>query len=395
MRPFDLGLPPRIVFGPGRIADLPRILAAAGAKRVLILTGGASFINTDAWSSLKDTFTRKGVVWFHDRIKGEPSPDMVDAITNRFRKESPDWVIAVGGGSVLDAGKAVSAMLPKNGSVMDYLEGFPGSLPHDGVKIPFAAAPTTAGTGSEATKNAVISQIGPEGFKRSLRHDRLVPDISVIDPERMVSCPSSVTAACGMDAFVQLLESYVSPKAGLFTDNLALTGMEQVRDWLVAACRDGDHIDARCGMAYAALMSGITLSHAGLGVVHGFASVIGGYFPAPHGAICGAMIGPATRVNIECLKSRAPQSPLLEKYAKAGSILAGHMYMPSNRRGDCLDDLVSRITAWRMELGVPGLSQFGVTRSDVGRITAAVQIKNNPVALNQDQLAEILEASLD
>ena len=189
-----------------------------------------------------------------------------------------DVVLSTGGGSVIDAGKAVSAMLRVEGSVAEYLEDV-GTRKHPGTKVPFVAVPTTAGTGCEATRNAVLSRVGPDGFKKSLRHDNFLPDAAVVDPVLTLSCPPDITAACGLDALTQLLESFVSTKASVLTDVLALSGLEHIGNSLVPACTNsGQDIDMRANLSYAALMSGITLTSAGLGTVHGFASSIGGLF---------------------------------------------------------------------------------------------------------------------
>ncbi len=392
MTPFNLGKLPRIYFGPGKLAELPRLMAES-AKSALIITGASSFYGSEKWKKLTDELTSRGITHFHVSVKGEPSPDMVDDIAGQYRGKKPGLVIAIGGGSVMDAGKAVSAMLPKNETVKHYLEGFQGAGVHDGVKTPFIAIPTTSGTGSEAAKNAVLSRVGPDGYKRSIRHDNFVPDISIVDPELMLSCLPSVTAACGMDAFVQLLESFVSTNASQLSDALALSGLEQVRDSLVTAYRDGNNLAARTGMAYAALMSGITLSHAGLGVVHGFASVLGGFFAIPHGVICGTLIGAATWTNIRYLKELGEGNPFLEKYARTGALLARREYTPENR-DDHLDFLVRQLDEWTETFRMPRLGAFGVGFQDINRIIQHTGDKNNPVKLDKDGIKEILTASI-
>jgi alcohol dehydrogenase class IV len=392
MIPFTLGKLPRIHFGPGKLAELPRLINES-ARSVLIITGTSSFYGSEKWKNLTDDLNARSITHFHVSASEEPSPAMVDDITSQYRDKKPGMVVAIGGGSVMDTGKAVSAMLPKNESVKNYLEGFQGAVAHDGVKTPFIAVPTTAGTGSEAAKNAVLSQVGPDGFKRSIRHDNFVPDITIVDPELMVSCPPAVTAACGMDAFVQLLESFVSRNANALTDALAISGLEQVRDCLTVAFREGNNITARTGMAYAALMSGITLSHAGLGVVHGFASVLGGFFDIPHGVICGTMIGAATRTNIRYLQAQDGTNIFLEKYARAGALLARREYVPENR-DDHLDFLVRQMDEWTRTFRLPRLGAFGVGFQDSNRIIQHTENKNNPVKLDRSGIKEILLASI-
>jgi alcohol dehydrogenase class IV len=388
MTPFVLGRLPRIYFGPGKFLDLPRLISE-NALQVLILTGASSFLSTSHWKKLVESLNASPTQYFHAAVDGEPSPDLVDQIVLKFKDQQPDLVISIGGGSVMDAGKAVSAMLLKDGSVKEYLEGFENVKTHDGIKVPFIAVPTTAGTGSEAAKNAVLSRVGAEGFKRSIRHDNFVPDIAVVDPELMVSCPPPVTAACGMDAFVQLLESYVSPKSNTFTDALVMSGMEQVADGLIPAYQNGKDIKVRSRMAYGALMSGIALAHAGLGVVHGFASVLGGYFDIPHGVVCGTLIGAATRINISYLKSQNPASIFLEKYARAGAMVSKRKYHQKDMDIH-LDELVACIDQWIEALGIPCLGDYGVGRKDIDRIVDNTGNKNNPVKLPKNLIKEIL-----
>ena len=314
------------------------------------------------------------------------SPELIDSIASDLRASTVDAVVSIGGGSVIDAGKAVSAMLKADGPVMDYLEDV-GAKQHSGRKVPFIAIPTTAGTGSEATANAVLSRPGPKGFKKSLRHVNFTPDVAIIDAELMVGCPPGVTAACGMDAFTHLLESYVSIKASPMTDALAESGMAFVRDNLVPACSTRAHdTDTRGAMAYAALMSGITLANAGLGVVHGMASAIGGYCPIPHGVICGNLVGPATRATIQKLFANDPKHPALEKYARAGYLLSGSHF--DTIENGC-DLLLHTIDTWTRKLELPSLASFGFAQVDVDTIVAESSNKNNPVKFDKEDLRQI------
>jgi alcohol dehydrogenase class IV len=284
-------------------------------------------------------------------------------------------------------------MLLKNESVLSYLEGVGKGPSHDGAKIPFVAVPTTAGTGSEATKNAVLSQVGRAGFKRSLRHDNFVPDVAVLDPALALSCPPEVTAASGLDAFTQLLESYVSTNASPMTDALALSGLEYAAKCLLPVCTHGSKdVDARAGMTYAALMSGITLANAGLGVVHGLASPIGAWFDVPHGVVCGTLVGAATSVTIKKLLSQHGQHHhSLIKYARVGCILSG------KHEGDTAQGcelLLEKVNDWIEILKIPRLSKYGIHEKDLDDIVAQPDNKYNPTALNRDEILDVLRMRL-
>ena len=330
----------------------------------------------------------------HDvTVAGEPSPMLVDRIVSEYRSLEVEVVLAIGGGSVIDTAKAVAGLLPFGNSVMDHLEGVGRGIPYTGPSAPCIAVPTTAGTGSEATKNSVLSVRGPDGFKKSFRHDSLVPAVAVVDPVLTFGCPPDLTAAAGMDALTQLAESYVSTGSNPFTDALALSGLAAVRDGLLAAYEGGGdrQAEGRAAMSYAALLSGITLTQAGLGIVHGLAAPLGAFFPIPHGIACAALLSPAARANIKALKERVPASPPLEKYAKMGSVLS--CCAPDSRE-EALDALIRTLSAWTKRLQIPGLARYGVREADLGRIVAACVSKTNPVPLTEDEMFGILRESL-
>lgn len=381
---------PKIFFGPGEFDRLGRIIGALG-KTALIVTSGGSPKRIEKWNEMIGSLRNNSIKIFHTTVDGEPSPDFVDAATAEFRKKNVDVVLAVGGGGVVDAGKAVSAMLTQKSSVCEYLEGI-GKGTHNGEKVPFIAVPTTAGTGSETTKNAVLSKVGPDGFKRSIRHDNFVPDVAVVDPELALTCPPPVTAACGMDAFTQLLESYVSTNANSMTDSLALGGMERARGSLVPAYKNGSKdIEARSGMAYAAMISGITLANAGLGVIHGFAGPVGGFFKIPHGVVCGTLAGAATRATVEKLLEEKPGDIGLKKYAKAGAMLTG---TDAKDVAGCARTLCDKIDEWTEKLEIPRLGEYGIRPSDLENIAAASGNKYNPIRLEKNEMKEVLSSRL-
>lgn len=342
--------------------------------------------------SLLDAFDRQGMNSFQVTIEGEPSPELVDRTVSEFRGRKIDVVAAVGGGSVLDAGKAVSAMLPQHHPVECFIEGLDGFMPHDGRKVPFIAVPTTSGTGSEVTNNAVISMVGHDGFKRSLRHPAFVPEAAIVDPELMTTVPASLTAASGMDACTQLLEAYLSPFATPYTDALALSGLERFgRSFLSACTTGGSLVSVRGDIAYAALMSGIALVNAGLGIVHGFASSVGGLYEIPHGVLCATLLAEATKVNIRKLRQLDAAHPSLWRYAKAGGALSGDS--PASVTEGC-DQLVGLLGEWQELLGFPGLGEFGVRSGALDGIVRITRSKSNAVALAPDEMRHILAARL-
>jgi len=390
VKTFGLLRTPKIYCGTGEINRLPALLKDR-CKRALVLTGSKSHENNKAIVELINNLEKEKIILDFERIVHEPSPGDIDGITNKYRDLDLQVVVAVGGGSVLDAGKAVSAMLPLNEPVKDYLEGI-GTRFHPGIKVFFVAVPTTAGTGSECTANAVLS--GTEGgvaFKRSLRHENLVPDVAFVDALFSVSCPKATTAASGMDALTQLIESYLSVKSGPVTDALALEGIVQIHHNLVKAWENGENINARSGMAYAAMLSGITLANAGLGLVHGFASSVGASFEIPHGVVCGTMLSVVNRNNIRSVLSDSEKDNLAKKYVFLGKIFSGietrekEWYLRFT--ADYLDELTAR-------LEIPRLGKFGVTTADLEKIAGITDHKSNPVRFQKEQLVEMLRERL-
>jgi alcohol dehydrogenase class IV len=384
---------PRIEFGPGKFRVMGRLIQGFG-KRALLVTGSASLERSGKWTELAGKLEEQALESWRCRLDGEPSPEFVDSAVSAYRDKGIEVVVAVGGGSVIDAGKAISAMLTQDAPVKEFLEGV-GTREHPGHKVPLIAVPTTAGTGSEATKNAVLSRVGTQGFKKSLRHDNFVPNIAVIDPELMRSCPADVTAACGMDALTQLLEAYLSPKASPLTDALAFSGLGYLKDSLIPVCtKEADHVGKRAGMAYAALLSGIALANAGLGIVHGLASPIGGRFRVPHGVVCGTLVGMATRLNVKALRKLGEEGlPGLRKYARIGALVHGQAFREEDT-DRCADLLVSRLEVWTESLHLPRLGSYGIRSGDVDEIAEAAGNKNNPVALGKEEIRDLVLARL-
>jgi alcohol dehydrogenase len=390
---FSVSRLPRIEFGRGMLARLPTVVQGHG-QRALLVTGAGSLKASPFWAPVTDGLQRQGLSWLHLAVPGEPSPDMVDAAVHALRGENIEVVVGIGGGSALDAAKAIAGLLKPGNSVMDHLEGVGPELPYAGPATPFIAVPTTAGTGSEATKNAVLGVQGRGGFKKSFRDEKLVAEVALVDPDLLATCPPAVIAANGMDAFTQLLESYVSSRASPLTDSLAWGGMKAARDGLLAFHADAADATARARMAYAALASGITLAQAGLGSVHGLAAPLGAFFRIPHGTACGTLVATATQTNIEVLRTRHPGHAALEKYAQAGRMLSRR---PELDRDAAHAALIETLQGWTRALRLPGLGHFGVTAADIPRIVAnsrGSSMKTNPIPLDDHDIAGIVAARL-
>ena len=398
---------PEIVSGPGKVAELPEVILRFG-RRVLLVVRQPGFTETQDWARIEASLSTARVEFEVEGVAGEPSPALVDAIVARVRERGPvEVVVGIGGGSVLDTAKAVAGLLIPGNSVMDHLEGIGPGLPYQGPAVPFVAVPTTAGTGSEATKNAVLSVRGAGGFKRSFRDEALIARVAIVDPELLASCPPALIAANGMDALTQLLESYLSTRANPVADRLALRGLAAARDgllvWheLAVAGLGGAAASAgpRAAMATAALCSGICLAQPGLGAVHGVASPLGALFPIPHGVACGSTLAAATRLNVAALELRGPENPALARYAELGRLLAGTGKAPATfpHDGEARAALVQVLDDWRARLAVPRLSAYGITAADIPAIVAdsrGSSMKTNPIVLTDSEIAAILAESL-
>jgi alcohol dehydrogenase len=402
---FRIGRLPRITFGAGSRAEVPGIVASHG-RRALIVSGGRSF-GSSPWSAELEASLRSSGVTLVGRVTvtGEPGPDDVEGPLEHHRDDAVDVVLGVGGGAAVDTAKAIAGLLRSGTSLLDHLEGVGRGLPYRGPALPVVAVPTTAGTGSEATRNAVITERGPGGYKRSFRDERLVPADAIVDPDLLATAPPSLIAANGLDALTQLLEAFTSQRATPLTDALARSGLTAASDGLLAWHGDptGSQAPAARGrMAYAALLSGICLANAGLGAVHGLASPLGALLPIPHGMACGAVLWQTVAANIAALEARAPGSPALARYADAGRILAGDRLAMPDDRSVAADDagraaLVDLLRDMVQRLEVPGLGTFGLRREHIAAVVAdspGSSMQTNPVALSDAELGGILEAAL-
>lgn len=406
MQRFVVARTPRLLFGEERIRELGSLLAGWGLERVVVVMSRSALADPSDRDGVRTLLREAGVTarfFRYDRLPDgddpfeaergpfmEASPDVVDAIARDVTRAMPDGVVAIGGGSAIDTGKALSAALAEPGPIADYLEGV-GSKRPDGRKLPFVAVPTTAGTGSEATKNAVLSRPGPDGFKKSLRHENFVPDAAIVDPLLHLSCPRTLTASSGLDAVTQLLEAYVSTGASPVTDALALDGLAAAgRSFLRAVERGGQDADARSGMAYAAYLSGVCLANAGLGTVHGLAGPAGGLAAVPHGVFCGKLLPVVSRRTVDALQGRRDALGVLGKYAAAGRALSGRT---TGSLEDQIQMLVDRLTEFARVGGLPGLASYGIGGDEARTIAAQGGNKANPYSFSEEErLALVTEA---
>ncbi len=390
---FSIARLPRIEFGNGVFNNVAQLCSAYG-RRVLLVTGAKSFLDSTYYQQLQDDFSARQLSLELCQVPGEPSPQMVDDAVKQFAAADIDVVLGIGGGSALDAAKAIAGLLKVQRTVMDYLEGVGPELTYEGPALPFIAVPTTAGTGSEATKNAVLSVQGKDGFKKSFRDDKLVAEYAIVDPQLLASCPPGVIAANGMDALTQLLESYVSSRSNVMTEALAISGLRAARDGLLTLYRNSDDARAREQMAYASMLSGICLAQTGLGSVHGLASPLGAFYPIPHGVVCGTLVAEATRVNIEAMQQREPDNVALEKYARLAEILSERRIRDHH---EARDSLIALLDDWTEQLQLPGLAHYGVQENELDHVVAhsrGSSMKTNPIVLSDAEIHRLLVARL-
>jgi len=323
-------------------------------------------------------------------VEGEPSLDTVTEGVAAARRERCDLVIACGGGSAIDAGKAIAALVSNGGNLMDHLEVIGAGKPLLCPPIPFIAIPTTAGTGSEVTRNAVLAA-HEQKVKASLRSPLMLPKLAVVDPELTYDLPQGVTASTGLDALTQLIEPYVSVRSNPMTDGFCAEGIRRIAAALRRAYSDGHDAQARADMSFASLLGGLSLANAGLGVVHGFAAPVGGMFPAPHGAVCAAILPHGVETNIAALRRREPGSRYLRRYETVARILTGN----ENAAPEDGVDWLRRLCA---DLETPPLRNYGVRAEDASTLVAkaakASSMKGNPIVLTSDELHAVLEKSI-
>jgi len=382
---FDFACPTRIAFGPGVIREAGRIAKTAG-PRALVVMGRRAQPAERLVAILKES----GVSGVAFSVPAEPELDTVRAGTALAKREHCDHVIGIGGGSVLDAGKAVAAMLANEGDLLDYLEiiGQGKALTRPSAR--FIAIPTTAGTGSEVTRNSVLASPAHR-LKVSLRSPFMVPWVALVDPELTYDLPPEITASTGLDALTQLIEPWVCTRANPVTDALCREGIPRAAHSLPRAFENGRDHAARQDMAVASLFGGLALANAGLGAVHGFAGPLGGMFGAPHGALCAALLPHVMEINLQALRRRQPGSEAIVRYDEVARLLTG-------KAGASADDGVDWVRRLVADLNIPRLGAYGISREHTMEIVEkacnASSMKANPIVLSPDELAAAFESAL-
>ena len=379
---FEFATAGHIVAGPGRAQELPGVLAGLGS-RVLVVTGADPARHRGLLAGL-------GPAAAVFPVAAEPTVELARAAVAAARQHEADVIAAIGGGSVIDTGKAVAMLLGNGGDPLDYLEVVGSGRDITQPAVPCVAVPTTAGTGAEVTANAVLA-VPSHRVKASLRSPLMIPRVALVDPLLTVSCPPSVTAASGLDALTQCLEPFVSVRATPLTDGLAREGLRRAGTGLRAAYADGTDLDARADMALCSLLGGIALANAKLGAVHGLAGVIGGAAHVPHGMACAALLAPVIEANVRALRSGPPGHPALDRYAEAARLLTA-------RPGATIDEGLAWIRETITQLAIPGLAAYGVRAQHADAIAAQAarssSMQGNPVVLSDDDLRAVLLSAL-
>lgn len=375
---FEFATSGRIIFGPGVVAELGPMARKVG-RRAFVVTGKDKIRHAETINS----FEGAGLGCALFGIAGEPTLERVREGVELFRTAGCELLIAIGGGSAIDAGKAIAALAANPGDVLDYIEVIGKGQALSRPSLPMFAVPTTAGTGSEVTRNAVLGS--PEhGVKASLRSPFMLPSVAVVDPLLTLGLPPDITASTGLDALTQLIEPYVCLRANPMTDALCLDGLRAVRRHLVHAVENGKDAGARAGMSYASLLGGLALANAGLGVVHGFAAPIGGMFDAPHGAVCAAILPLGMQANIRA-------GGALERYREVARVLTDdHNATP--------EDGLTWVTTLVRQLAIPTLAKYGIRPEHIDELVSkaarASSMKANPVELSAAELHRIMEQSI-
>ncbi len=378
---FGFATATSVLFGPGRAAELPELVGGLGS-RPFVCTGA----RPERHATLIDRLPSPRRIC---PVAGEPTVEDAREAVAAARAHNADVVVAVGGGSVLDLGKAVAALLGNDTDPLDHLEIVGHGRPITRPSVPFVAVPTTSGTGAEVTANAVLA-VPEAGLKASLRSPHLLPRVALVDPLLTLGCPPDVTAAGGMDALTQCLEPFVSAYANPISDALAREGLRRAGQALRRAHADGSDVEARLDMALCSLLGGMSLANAKLGAVHGFAGVVGGMVAIPHGAACATLLAPVVEANVRALRARDRADPMLDRFTEAARLLTG-------RPRATIEEGLAWLRETASLLGVRGLDAYGLPAGSSDKIVAKAagssSMRGNPVALSPAELHAVLAAA--
>jgi alcohol dehydrogenase class IV len=381
MSSFEFATANKIIFGAGKLNRLADQLKGR-ANRLLLVCGNSS----DAIPRAREILSAQDIPFDEFHVHGEPTVDTASEGVLVALEHGADMVIGLGGGSVLDAGKAISALATNRGDIFDYLEVVGKGQPLTNAPLPYIAIPTTAGTGTEVTRNAVLESPS-HGVKVSLRSPLMLPSLALVDPELTYDLPPAITASSGLDALTQLIEPFVSVKANPMTDAICREGMRHAAQSLRQAYHNGTDASAREGMSLASLFGGMALANAALGAVHGFAGPLGGMLHAPHGAICARLLPLVMEANIKALESRQTGHVAIGRYVEVAQIVTGN-------KNASAQDGVKWVSALVSELSIPPFSMHGMRESQISEAVEktlnASSFKGNPIALNAAELREIL-----
>jgi alcohol dehydrogenase class IV len=390
---FEFATANRIVFGPGRFKQLAEIAEGLG-NNALVVTGKSALESSGLLAELVASLGDHQVSSLHFIVDSEPTVEMLEGGLEMARQEKANLVIAIGGGSVLDSGKAIAGLLTNSGTLLDHMEVVGQGEPLTKSAAPLIAVPTTSGTGSEVTRNAVIKS-EEHNVKASLRSPFLLPTVALVDPELTHSLPQDITASTGLDALTQVIEPFTSNRAQPMTDSICREGMMRAARSLGRVYEDGSDPLAREDMALASLFGGLALANSGLGAVHGFAGSLGGMYPISHGIICAALLPHVMSANVRAISIKDPTSPLLLKYAEVGEILAGKKF---SKRVEAIEAAVGFVQNICLEMNIKGLAEYGVKEKDVQeaaeKAAKASSMKANPVVFTLEELDNILKAAL-
>ncbi len=382
---FEFSTANRIIFGAGKISSLSEIIGGQYRKKVLIIKGKEYPDPGPLFSICEDA----KVKWNYFNVGKEPDIETINQAVNLGREKECEFVIGFGGGSVIDTGKATAALLNNQGSLLDYLEVVGKGKPLKNPSKPYIAIPTTAGTGSEVTRNAVIS-VPDKKAKVSMRNVFLIPEVAIVDPELTYGIPRTITAVTGMDAFTQVIEPYVSRYSNSIVDIFCKNAIPKAASYLMRAWEDGNDYEARENISWVSLMGGLALANAKLGAVHGLAGPIGGMFRAPHGAICAALLPSVMLVNVETLSTRGSDLEKISRFEDIARWVTG-------RENATINEGIEWLSSLCKNMEIPRLSELGIKKEHfptiIQKSKKSSSMKGNPIQLTEQEIENILELS--